>query len=66
MSDMKLPRWKQKTPFDQLTAIRNGFEGNVINFEDDIISKEQMIQRALEFSKELEALQHYLQNPDQW
>jgi hypothetical protein len=62
----KFNHWKQKSPIDQYTSIRNALAGLIINLEDGV-GKDLFISRALVLCDELQMLEPFLKNnPNAW
>lgn len=63
---MKHPTWKQKSPTDQLIAIRMAMEGAFDNGIENVISPEQFRYRMNHWFEQLELLQPFLEGKEQW
>lgn len=63
---IKPAHWRQSSPTDQLTAIRMAMEGDHSNFMDGIIEKDKYRLKMDHWFTEMQALDFYLRNPDQW
>ena len=63
---MRNPQWKQLTPEDQLNALLSALEGNLSNLKNGVINVETYVKYQKKLIKQLEELDFYLTNPDQW
>jgi hypothetical protein len=62
----KFNHWKQKSPIDQYTSIRNALAGLIINLENGI-GKDLFISKSLVLCDELQMLELFLKkNPNKW
>ena len=58
--------WRQKTPVDQLTAIRAAIEGNKSNWRMAIIDEGTFAIRLTEFLNEIAMLEPFLRGDKAW
>lgn len=64
---VKNPNWKQKTPADQLVAIRMSLEGHADNYWDGwVISAQQFKEYLLDHLEQIKNLEPFLQNKAKW
>lgn len=60
---VKLNRWKQANPFDQLIVVRSSFEMHLENFVSGIIPTDKFQETAKNHLAEIKKLQDFLMSP---
>lgn len=63
---MKLIKWKQANPVDQLTSIRGAIDGNFSNWQDGIISPYVFGLRLANYLEEIRLLESFLAGKEAW
>lgn len=63
---MKDPRWKQRTPIDQLITLQCSMRGDFENWEEKIISTERFATYMEDHLFQLSLLTPYLNTPEKW